>query len=56
MYVPGDCLYGRFHIFLVEIADNLGFDVFDWYCVAAAKLIDIKAGHLGLKLGYLTGF
>src|SRR6185312_9565500 len=41
---------------MVEVACNLGFHVFNWYCVTAAKLVDIETGHLGLKLGYFARF
>ena len=54
MYAPGYGLDGAFHIFLVKIAGNLGFDGFHGYGIATAKFINIKAGHLGLKLGYFT--
>ena len=56
MYAPGDGLDGDFHIFLVEIANNLGFDGFDGYCVTAAKFVHIESGHLALKFGHLAGF
>src|ERR1044071_1899137 len=55
MHGAGDGFDRGFHVFLVQVADNLAFYELDWNGIAAAQLVDVQSGGFSLKLGYFTG-
>src|ERR1044071_4715571 len=51
MHGAGDGFDRGFHVFLVQVADNLAFYELDWNGIAAGQLVDVQSVAFSLKLG-----